>query len=306
MKPSIYAKAALNKEQIQSKVEIGCDGIEVQLLDELTISRHHGIYRSATTAYDLTGLKDAPVKAVHAPLMCDNGYITLETIVDPKDMKLLEQVFSVANFYGMQQNCSVHVIMHSESFYYMLADMGNMWSRIVRSVDAVLSRYLHTELLIENITPIRGIKEGRTLHLSNNFTFDNVRMAMELRKMLRTDRIGTCLDTCHARISEKYVRGIYTVLHTLTVPNLSLKEYYEQNKEVLKLVHVSDFTGNGQEDGMHGLGFTTSTSSILSDILKTHQQYAANIPITLTVLESDYRKCLNYAVTKQLVDEFYS
>lgn len=306
MKPNIYAKAALCSEQINTKLSIGCDGIEIQLLDELTINRQNGIYRAAANAYDLTGLRDVPVSAVHAPLMCDDGYITLETIIDPKDMKLLEQIFSIANYYGMQQNKNIPVILHSEVFYYMLADMGNMWARVVRSVDAVLSRFQRTELLIENVTPLRGIAEGRTLHLSNNFTFDNVRLAVELRNLLKTTRIGTCLDVCHAMISKQYVDGIYKVLNTLPAPDLCLEEYYQQNVDVLKLVHLSTFSGNGYGDGQHSIGFTRETATSLCEILRMHSQFAETVPITIATVESDYAKSTNYRDTKRLVDEYYA
>ena len=41
-KPLIYAKSQLNSEKIKVKENIGCDGIEVQLLGELIEDRERG------------------------------------------------------------------------------------------------------------------------------------------------------------------------------------------------------------------------------------------------------------------------
>lgn len=64
----LYAKSALNKEQLDTKVNIGYDGIEVQLLSEL-IDGSIGHYKNTEDVFDLDSLKSYNIKVVHASIL---------------------------------------------------------------------------------------------------------------------------------------------------------------------------------------------------------------------------------------------
>ena len=86
----------LNKEQIERKIKIGCDGIEIQLLTEL-IHGQLGNYFEAEDVFDLQSFAKYNISVVHAPILSKYGIsdVNLETLCDGYDFKLLDQVFYI-------------------------------------------------------------------------------------------------------------------------------------------------------------------------------------------------------------------
>lgn len=304
-KPEIYAKGSLSDRQLNVKEMIGCDGLEVQLLGELIENRELGIYKSAEEVFDLDDLMKHDVKVVHAPLVPGMGDVVLEVLVDNKDQYLLEQIFYIANRFGEHYNRSTLVVMHSESFYEALSDLGDAWFRLSNVVGKLLIKYPNTELVLENVSPLRGIGKNKEIHLSNNFAFDNVVMAKKLREELDTDRVGVCLDTCHQMLSEKYIIGFYNMLGDVEVPDLSLYKYLDTYKDYIKLIHLCDMKGSGYGKGRHGIRFTEETYDKLTGILDAYRFYNCTCPITLEVEETNFDISDGYAITKELVDRYF-
>ena len=306
MKPLFYAKSALREEQLIVKKRLGCDGIEVQLLGELIVDSKQGVYRYPREAFDLNYLSKYPVHVVHAPLIPGKDDVPVEVLCDNKDMDLLHHIFYIANSFGNLQKRKVIVVLHSESYYGRLVELGDAWSRMCLTLSTLLNYYPYTEVAIENMSPTRGIGKGRELHLSNNFAFDNVEMVRILREELKTDRIGTCLDTCHAMISQKYITHLYDFVEEVPAPNLSMRNYFERNYPYLKLVHLCDMRGSGQGRGRHGIPFHAGTYHKMSSILDLYHEYQCTCPITLEVEESDFFICDGYRNTKEQVERYYA
>ena len=304
--PPIFAKASFTKEQISVKDKIGCSGIEVQLLDEMIIDRCKGIYKPAEDAYDLSLLSQYDIRVVHCPLVQGLGDITLERMADNIDGYLMEQVFLIAEEASKCHGRLVPVVIHSEEFYDRLSDMGDSWNRIAEKVSFVLNKYPHTELLIENVSPLRGIGKGKELHLANNCMFDNILMVQKLREQTGVDRIGTCLDTCHQMLTEKYLNIIYQTVADVPIPDLSLDTFFAKNKEYIKLIHLCDIAGSGYGKGRHGVPFHAGSYVKLKKIMDTYHSYNIECPITLEVEETDYSTCDGYRITKDLIDTYYS
>lgn len=303
-KPEIFAKSSLNEEQILVKERIGCDGIEIQLLDEMIVDSYDDIYKSAEESYDLSLLDKHEIRVVHCPLVKGIEDITIERMADD-DSYLMDQCFYIAERASSYHGRNVLVVMHSEEFYERLTFMGNSWNRIVEKVAIMLDKYPHTELVIENVSPLKGIGKGIELHLSNNCTFDNIVMVQKLREQIGTDRIGTCLDTCHQMLAEKYLTAIYQAIADEPVPNLSMSHFFHMNKEYVKLIHLCDMAGCGHGKGKHGIPFREETSSKLSGILKMYKDFKLMCPITLEVAETDFGVCDGYRTTKDLFDKYY-
>lgn len=306
MKPEIYAKASLTHEQISTKEKIGCDGIEVQLLNELVSNRNRGSYRKATDAFNLNELGKYNVKVVHAPIIKGQGDVTLEVLVDNKDIFLLTQIFAIADFYGKLYNRQCIVVVHSESYYDIISDIGDVWNRIVDSLSGLLGIYQNVDLVIENVSPFRGIDNIGKLHLANNFGFDNITMVTKLREELNTDRIGTCLDTCHAMLANKYISILYDAIEDLPREDFSLERYFRENKELIKLVHLSNIKDSGYGKGKHGIPFNEESYFLLKSILGYYEKYNYSVPITLEVEETNYDISDGYKSTKDLVDRYYA
>lgn len=302
-KPLIYAKAAMKHEQIKTKLSIGCDGIEIQLLNELIINRLGGEYSKPEDTFKLHEFDKYPIHVIHSPLVSGVGDILLEAVCDEKDVSILDSTFRIANYFGELQNRKVIVVIHSETFYENISDIGCSWRNILVTIDGMLNKYPYTEIVIENVSPLRGIGKGKELHLSNNFAFDNVQMVKRLREEIGTDRIGTCLDTCHMMLTQKYITGLYEMVGDIPVPDLSTMGFFEANAPYVKLFHFADMFGSGYGKGRHGIPFKPETKNKLEELCNMYKHFDLTCPITLEVEETDFTVCDGYKTTKQLIDE---
>lgn len=306
IKPEIYAKGSLTHEQLSVKEAIGCDGLEVQLLNELVADRDKGIYRKASEVFDLESLKGYNVKVVHAPIIKGQGDVTIEVLADDKDIFLLTQIFAIADYFGKINNRNTIVVLHSEMYYEVMSDIGDTWKRVVTALGGLLNIYSNVEIVIENVSPFRGLDNCKQLRLANNFMFDNVDLVKQLRQSLNTDRIGTCLDTCHAMLADKYMSIIYKAVDDIPKEDLSIDRYFRENKDLIKLVHLSNIEGSGYGKGKHGIPFNEDTANKLHSILELYNKYNYTCPITLEVEETDYSVSDGYKSTKELIDSWYN
>lgn len=305
MKPEIYAKSSLTKEQADVKLCIGCDGLEIQLLGELINDHRIGDYKAYESVFDLDKFRAYPVRVVHMPLVPKMGDVLLEAMVDAKDVSLLIEVFRIAQRFAEMQGHPVGIVVHSESFYEKLVD-EDVWQDLVAVVNRLLTVNQGTYLLLENVSPLRGIGKGKQLHLANNFAFDNVEMVRMLRISTGCNRIFTCLDTCHAMLADKYISLLYDSVGDVPKEDLSMRRYFDENKNVIGLIHLSTVNGSGYGKGRHGVPFTEERYSELSEILSLYEEFGYTCPITLEVEEIDYSVCGGYAMTKELVDHYFS
>lgn len=305
MSIEIYAKAALQHDQIDAKKSIGCNGIEIQLLGEL-IDGFLGHYKNIEDAFDMESLIDEPVSVVHAPILSGVGDMTIEQMCDMGDCKLFYETCRLANMFGERQNKMITVVVHSETFMGFIQGLGDTLDRIVSHTLTALKAYPYIKIGIENVSPLRGIGKGGSLHLANNFKFDNVDLAKYLRENLPTKRVGTVLDTCHAMLAKKYIDCLYKEVGDREPEDLSMEAYFKENQETIFLIHLCDIHGSGYGKGRHGVPFTLETASKCRDILRLYKKYNYNCPITLEVEETDFLDPQGYAQTKIIVDDFFN
>lgn len=306
MRPEIYAKSALVESNIVTKENIGCDGIEIQLLDEL-VNGSIGNYHYAEDIFDLDILLQHNIKAVHAPLLSHFGLsdVNIESLCDSQDFKLLDQVCYIANKAGEIHNRQIIVIIHSESYHDNMKLIGDTWKRVLNCLGCLLLKYPRIEIAIENITPLRLQKNG-VFHLANNFYNDNVIMVQELRKQLNTDRIGTVLDTCHAEVSIMFYKNLMQgYSETIPVMDFSMDNFFKMNSDLIKLFHFSATIGDGYGKGKHGQPFSDNTYNDLVRYLDLYHKYNITAPITLEVAETDYLVCDGYRKSYELVNRYY-
>lgn len=147
--PYILAKSALSFAQLDPKVRIGCDGIEIQMLSEL-IDKETGIYKDVEDVFDLDSFNDYDIRVIHAPIISIGGMgdITLENLCDIQDSKMLDNVFKIANHFGKVHNRRTIIVVHSEMYITHIQSLGDSWSRIVAYIKNMLDIYPYTELAI--------------------------------------------------------------------------------------------------------------------------------------------------------------
>lgn len=297
----IYAKASLDSEQIDVKMNIGCDGIEIQLLDEL-VNGSLGNYHKAEDVFKLDTFTKYPIRAVHAPLLSHFGHteVNLENFVD-KDLLLFDQVFYIANYFGKIQQRPIVVVIHTETDYLTLTLINNVWQQVVTALGSLLLKYPYTEVVIENVAPLRDSNTDN-IHLCNNIKFDNIQMAMKLREELNTDRIGTCIDTCHAMLSEKYMKALFREMGTHD-EDYSLDAFFRENAKCVKLIHLCDYELDGYTKGTHGTRFCEKNKDKLKDIVDLYYKYNLDCPVTLEIGETDYYISDGYADSYRTLQE---
>lgn len=237
----IYAKSRLCKEQLDAKMSIGCDGIEIQLTDEL-IDGDLKQFNRVEDVFKLSDFNRYPIKSVHAPLLhrCGLADLPLEYIAT-SSFYLLEQVFKLANYFGDRNGWFVNIVVHSETTAEHLKRFPYIWDLLEEHIGALLDENPYTRLLIENVCPIQGIDS--TIVTCNNYKWDNVAMAREMCYDLQTDRIGTVLDTCHAKISKRYSDSLCRIYGE--TEDLSLEKFLKENAQTVGEIHLADSKGSG-------------------------------------------------------------
>lgn len=295
----LYAKSAFKKKDMDVKVDIGCDGIEIQLLGEL-VNGELGKYFKAQEVFELEKFHEYPISVVHCPLLGKFGLpdVNIENFAT-NDFELLNQVCYIANYFGKLQEKNVIVVIHSEMSMENMHLVGIL-VKLEMIIQHLLFQYPYIEIAIENVSPLRKVYKSE-IHLCNNFSFDNVELVAYLRQKLATDRIGTCLDTCHAMITDRYMKAIYEQLEDIPYTDYSLEKYFLKNKNYIKLIHLSDMKGNGYGRGKHGISFFPETKDRLEYILALYGKYGYQCPVTLEVEETDYLVCESYRKTRELV-----
>lgn len=300
MRPLIYAKSALKEADIDCKMNIGCDGIEIQLLSEL-VDKEHGGYKNASIAFNLSKFERFPISVVHCPIISGIGDMTLEQMCDMEDIKLLEQTCFIADYFGRSQHKQITVVVHSETYLDFIKGIGSTLDRITSTLYQLLESYPNIRIGIENVSPLRGIGKDQQLHLSNNFKFDNVKLAEYFRKELGTVRIGTVLDTCHATITKKYMDCLYKEVADRKPEDYSMDKYFEMNKDTCFLIHLADIAGSGYGPKRHGIPYTSETADKCNEILGIYSKYGYTCPITLEVEETDFLVSDGYRNTRDVL-----
>ena len=303
MKPRIFAKSTFDEAQLSDKKYIGCDGIEIQLFDELIANKKMGLYRKYKEVIDVRDfVRRYDIDIIHSPLV--QGDVLLEALVDSKDGVLLTEIFDLAQEVAELSNKDIGVVIHSESYYEKLED-EDKWRDIVTWVGTILSYHPNTYLLIENVSPFRDINKGHFPRVSNNFGFDNVEMVSALRRDTGISRIYTCLDTAHALISIQCIDSWYKFMNDLKPYKVTMEDYFEKNKDVIGLIHLASIHQSGYGAGKHGILFREDEYDDLCAILNLYKKYGYSCPITIEVTEIDYSDSQNYKTTKMLVDEYF-
>lgn len=296
----ILAKAKLSMDQIQAKLNIGCSGIEIQLLNEL---KGPNGWLTLEEVFDLEAFSTVPVTAVHAPIISGMGDLTIEQLAD-EDAIVFYETCRLAEFFGEKQNKTITVVIHSETYLEYIEGIGSTLSNIESMVKTALDRYPHIRIGIENVSPLRGIGKGGDLHLANNFKFDNVRLAKRLRFDLGTDRVGTVLDTCHAMLAKKYIEVLYNAMGDRPQEDLYMASFFNANKDTCFLIHLCGYKGSGYGKGRHGTPFLpddVADVAVVGYLLKCYSTLKHTCPITLEVEETDFAVCDGYANTLQTI-----
>lgn len=298
VKPAIYAKSSFKISNMKCKKRLGSNGIEIQLIEELKENRGKGIR-------DFLPMEEAEwydIRAVHCPLI-DDKCLLIEDIVIDSEYFLFERVCEIANYYGKKYDKMIIVVIHSETTLDNLRKYDLIWTVLKQRLELLLEAYPYIKIGIENVTPCVFDVDAPDFRFANNFGFDNVAIVKCLRDEMKTMRIGTVLDTCHAGMTEYYTREIFDAIDKPYY--FSIKNFFNMNKDVCFLIHLSWFNNGGFMPGDHGVPFNETTLFIFQTIMEFYKNFNYTCPITLEVAEEDYLVCENYQKMKAIVDKYF-
>lgn len=274
---NIVGKCADRRSQLEGSLRDGFNVVEIQLLKDFKNRSVDEILR------DIRQVNGIKVSSIHSPALEPQG-VEIEDIVE-YDRKLdVYKTFYIADRLGSEEGREIPVVLHMHSRMYDLDRKGDMLYSLVREVAICLDLFKHISICVENLIPVEVI--GGKLITNNCYMFDNADLVKWLRKKLNTDRIYTVLDTCHLVTSIR----VLEILKEDTGANIpSIEEFFENNKDVVKIIHLNNVVGLGLTPGKHSVGFEKDTN-LLSKLAICINKYCNNADIVLEMNEEDYDK----------------
>ena len=282
----IYAKSKLS-QNIYDKINKGAEGIEVHLDTD---------YEKSFKTINGHFVKDIPIKAIHSPFISTNCDSKLDTCVDHKSSwPVLEKTMCFAQKVAEKKGWNIIVIAHLSSNVEELK-LYDIYDDIVNYLRETIEKFPNVELAIENATKRGGLNDNLVFR---SICYDDT---VTLVKDIHHERIGTCLDTCHAMMDVKMMKlmadflGLDRVGYDNLVVIQKLRDYFEVNKDVCKWIHFANIEehGSGRD---HGKPFKKKHKNKLRKIIDLYEEFGYACPISIEVQEDDYSDAINFAKT---------
>ena len=297
-KINIVAKSAINREQLEHRLALGADGIEIQMLDELDDSNGFPT-KDWHEHIDINMLVNYPIVALHVPISKD--MIMLEHLHNVEYRTAFKNICSLANFIGSVRETVVTVAIHSEMCYDKMLKIG-LLNDLTYILDDMLSIFTWVRIAVENVVPVNY--DGVDIILRNNYKFDNVTMVKYLRGFMQYgDRLGTLLDVAHAIGSKRVHNTISDVLKLdVNKSGYELSEYYNANKDYCFGIHLANMTGFGIKSKNHGTKIDYSKESGPAiEPLVLYDAYGYSCYICPEIKEKDYNNCVNLKAAIEII-----
>lgn len=289
------AKSVWKKDELQQKLDAGCDGVEYQILDP----KNDPFLKSDWWDEELASY----TYSVHLPLILkeENGRLVSDDCgLGTEDFNfyfpiVCERVQQIINYTKRR----IHINLHLESSEQSLKDFG-LWDKLVTRFQKYADFYPEIFFSIENVTKL--IIEP----MSNADFVDKV----------NRPNVGTTLDTCHAMITEHKTR----LLETIETPVITTEDFFKRYAKNINWIHLNNAVES--EDGFgthrgHGAPFDPDDPEHMAN-LQTIIDYIKNyckdselqkegFPIVIEVREESYTTPpINYIKTKKALEQILS
>lgn len=263
--------------------------IELQLLDA-----YDGT--AAQQAFYLNLIKTIPaeVLAVHTPLRKSTGGDTdLSYLHLPQVAYDFNRTCELASELASLYRKKVLVICH----YGGAAESDPNLSLILRTLSDALHRYPDIKIGVENVVPL--VKNG-TQWAGRPGTLDEVPRLLHLfwQEYGQTPRLGSVLDTCHAMVTQRFMRLCGGMEYDLTW-------YFCLFQDTLIHLHVANARDLGYGPGEHGCVFdVTRDAATLQEFASGYHRYGNGATMAIEVWEPNYLSRPHYQQTKEAVEVY--
>uniref|UniRef100_N2AGD9 Xylose isomerase-like TIM barrel domain-containing protein n=1 Tax=Eubacterium plexicaudatum ASF492 TaxID=1235802 RepID=N2AGD9_9FIRM len=298
----IYAKASFVSEEIREKIRCGCDGLEFNLQKDFL---RKGSCFETCYLQELFTMHN--VEVVHVPFYEEGQVMNMEHVFQHVDTSPIDNVFRLAQYCADIWKHRILVVIHTSLSFFDFMEYELFRSRLERELQRLFEQFPMTDLGIENVIPMEYKNDGKNSPRLCNGTFtDLVQIVGYLRERFG-ERVGSVLDICHAAMTEKYMKALLAASDFLPHTDLprhtdyGMEHYFQMHKEVCKLIHFNDFTGNGYMRN-HGTPFQDQKK--VDALLELYTKYEYGCPLTLEIREDNYRNCRNYRQTKAMLQRW--
>lgn len=285
--PLVFAKSKMDAVHVRTKKDIGCDGIEYQMLAD----DFDGKQQLVSPALCLSVIESHPAHAIHLPM---NNCNIEGDISDSLEYVCQLAEHSYLVWETMGRHVEPIVVLHNEEHFDCLDERKRL--EIVVLMSSLIEGYPHVHFVIENTTPFRWLQKMSS-RLSSGYYDSPVMIAEYLRAEIGTERIGTCLDTCHAKIAVRLLSAVLDLAPEVEF-ELSLRKYFERYKKTCKLFHFASYDGGGYGAG-HATPYGNDKLPELCEEVQFYKEYGYDCPITLEINEKDLLVSDGYAVSKK-------
>lgn len=278
----ILGKSAIKTEDLKGKARLD-KYIEIQMLKEfesnnVDINKYYN---------EIVSIPEIDIIALHVPIISGNN-INIEFIGNYMDRCRISNSIILAGKLSKHYNHKIKVVIHTAMKYEIYDKMPVLFENIVNFFEEYFYRYPLLDYCFENVVPL---EIGNDFKLRNGCLYDNVKLANRLNFCFSTDRFGTVLDTCHALVTERVFKNMLHDYPEL-LKNISLENFFKENKETIKLIHLCDVTNLGFVKGTHGIKF--EDINLMEQIMDFYKKYNYDCDITIEITEKDYVKNDNF------------
>lgn len=274
----ILSKSGAALAQMQDRKRKGTKWVELHLIET-------DIDTAEKRANIIHNMKEAglEVRIVHTPI---DRKFKLEGLATEYGSKIIEDNCILANEIGLLLGKDINVVIHHELDLETMKVWG-IYDLVIKKLDYLLKTYPNITIDLENETVYELF--GGAFGLRNNYSNQNVYVCEELRKDLRTDRIGLVLDICHALSSIRLLQHL--VNEGICRPLDLYEDYFKEYSKYLNIIHLANARDYGYGDN-HGIGFYTDEDmELLKKIVGYIKEIKFEGKLTLEVQEKDYLDC---------------
>lgn len=260
----ICMKASPTEEQLKARAKMGYYNLEVQMMRETV---------------KIPNIEGINVVSVHTCLT-DIGAARIE---EERTIAILAETLKVAP----NKPIVVHTCIKEDE----IVNCRKQFEEVVR----LLKEYPKAELIVENELP--AIIKYNNVFFREGYKFENVAVVKYIRNILGFNRIYTCLDVCHARGAINFMKN-----NKMLSSNLTLKDYFEANGGICRILHIASVDGDGSIDSLtHALPILNNQEAYELGVLI--KKYMPNVIKVVEVKEKDYIKIPNGVVTYEALLE---
>lgn len=270
-------KSALDFDQLKARVDAGYNRIELQLFDDFVDKSIEEMM------FIITGIYGLDIVNIHAPIG-SNKFSNIEDLNDLERMPVFNKLFQLCQMVSHYYNHPVSLVMHTDYSFLDFKETGRLLV-LEQNILNLLNSCPDVNLAIENLVPIYN--QGGKLKECDNYLFDTVEIVKHLRNELKTNRVFTVLDTAHAIISINYLHK------SGRNKSISMIEYFKQNKDCLKIIHLANSFELGLCKDEHGVLFDKDRPDDMAKLKEIYEginTYTNNVSLVIEVTEPNYLK----------------